>query len=50
MKRFLTLAVLVTLAAICACNDAKEAPKWIDADGTTYVACRGFVRQHYRLN
>jgi hypothetical protein len=27
----------------CACSDMKQAPKGIDADGTTYIACRGFV-------
>jgi hypothetical protein len=26
-----------------ACNDVKDAPKGIDADGTTYIACRGYV-------
>ena len=44
MKRIPTFAVLVALATICACDDVKQAPKWIDADGTVYVACRGFVR------
>lgn len=43
MKRFLTFATLVTLATICACSDTKNAPKGIDADGTIYIACKGFV-------
>lgn len=33
----------LTLTAISACNDVKEAPKGIDADGTIYIACRGYV-------
>jgi len=44
MKRVPTFAVLVTLATICACDDTKQAPKGIDADGRVYVACSGFVR------
>jgi hypothetical protein len=30
-------------AALCACTDAKQAPKGIDADGTAYLACKGLV-------
>jgi hypothetical protein len=37
------LALLVTLATICGCSDTKNAPKGIDADGTIYIACKGFV-------
>src|SRR5712692_3441511 len=44
MKRVPTFAVLVTLAMIFGCDDTKQAPKGIDADGRVYVACKGFVR------
>jgi hypothetical protein len=43
MKLVLTFAVVAALTTICACNDTKRAPQGIDADGTIYVACRGFV-------
>jgi hypothetical protein len=43
MKMLLACAVLVSLAPIYACSDTKHAPQGIDADGTIYVACSGFV-------
>jgi hypothetical protein len=43
MRQRLTFAILAGLAAICACSNTKQAPKGIDADGTFYIACRGFV-------
>jgi len=38
-----TFAGLVILATTLACNDTKNAPKGIDADGSVYIACKGFV-------
>ena len=43
MKRLPTVIVLAALANLCSCNDTKNAPKGIDADGTLYFACKGFV-------
>jgi hypothetical protein len=43
MKLIATIVALVILATTCACSDTKHAPQGIDADGTIYVACSGFV-------
>jgi hypothetical protein len=37
---FAVLAILVTFSA---CSDIQNAPKIIDADGTLYMACKGFI-------
>jgi hypothetical protein len=43
MRQFTLFAVLGVLATLCACSDMKNAPKVIEADGTPYLACSGFV-------
>jgi hypothetical protein len=44
MREFANIVLLsVVIAVTCACNDMKDAPKGIDADGTIYIACKGYV-------
>ena len=43
MNRPAIVACIIALMAVLGCSDTKNAPKGIDADGTVYIACRGFV-------
>lgn len=38
-----TATCTIALIFVWGCSDTKNAPKGIDADGTVYIACRGFV-------